>query len=95
MKSNKIVQYPMEGFDPSAFLAKPFADTTATESTVTTLTVKSLEGHEADEETGERREPNCIHRSEVKLFEHVRLKRWTKLLSSLVVRPDGRLKVYD
>lgn len=64
VKSNKIVQYPMEGFDPSAFLAKPFADTTATESTVTTLTVKSLEGHEADEETSERKEPNCIHRSE-------------------------------
>lgn len=79
VKSNKIVQYPMEGFDPSAFLAKPFADTTATESTVTTLTVRSLEGHEADEETGERKEPNCIHRSEVKLFERVKLKCWTKL----------------
>lgn len=86
MKSNKIVQYPMEGFDPSAFIAKPFADTTATESTVTTLTVKSLEEHEADEETGERKEANCIHRSEVKLFQDVKLLDRTVKIASYAAR---------
>ena len=93
MKSNKIVQYPMEGFDPSAFLAKPLADTTATESTVTTVTVRSLEEHEAEEETGEGKEPNCMHRSEVNCLWTLTC--WTKLKSSPVARSDGRLKVYD
>lgn len=56
VKSNKIVQFPMEGFDPSAFLAKRSSSTTSSSdwTGVTTVNVKSSEEQEdIEEETGE------------------------------------------
>lgn len=67
MKSNKIVQFPMQGFDPSAFLAKRSTSSASTSDYgVTTVNVKSSEEQETEEETGERREQNSHHGSEVK-----------------------------
>lgn len=68
VKSNKIVQFPMEGFDPSAFLAKrPSSTTSSSDSTgVTTVNVKSSEEREDnDEETGENRQQTPRQGSEV------------------------------
>ena len=69
MKSNKIVQFPMEGFDPSAFLAKPSRSGTSSAITsdggVTTVNVKSSEELVNDEETEERKEATTRQRSEV------------------------------
>ena len=69
MKSNKIVQFPMEGFDPSAFLAKPSRSGTSSAITsdggVTTVNVKSSEELVNDEETEERKEATTRQGSEV------------------------------
>ena len=69
MKSNKIVQFPMEGFDPSAFLAKPSRSGTSSAITsdggVTTVNVKSSEELVNDEETEERKEATTQQGSEV------------------------------
>ena len=69
MKSNKIVQFPMEGFDPSAFLAKPSRSGTSSAITsdggVTTVNVKSSEKLVNDEETEERKEATTRQGSEV------------------------------
>ena len=69
MNSNKIVQFPMEGFDPSAFLAKPSRSGTSSAITsdggVTTVNVKSSEELVNDEETEERKEATTRQRSEV------------------------------
>ena len=69
MKSNKIVQFPMEGFDPSAFLAKPSRSETSSAITsdggVTTVNVKSSEELVNDEETEERKEATTRQGSEV------------------------------
>ena len=60
MKSDKIVQFPMEGFDPSAFLAKPSrsgaSSAITSDSGVTTVNVKSSEELGNKEETEERKE---------------------------------------
>ena len=69
MKSNKIVQFPMEGFDPSAFLAKPSRSGTSSairsDGGVTTVNVKSSEELVNDEETEERKEAATWQGSEV------------------------------
>ena len=69
MKSNKIVQFPMEGFDPSAFLAKPSRSGTSSAITsdggVTTVNVKSSEELVNDEETEERKEATTRQGSDV------------------------------
>ena len=69
VKSNKIVQFPMEGFDPSAFLAKPSRSGTSSAITsdggVTTVNVKSSEELVNDEETEERKEATARQGSEV------------------------------
>lgn len=74
MKSNKIVQFPMEGFDPSAFLAKQSPSTKSSRSTpesgVTTVNVKSSDEQEIEEETGENRERTPTHGNEVKFSSH-------------------------
>ena len=68
MKSNKIVQFPMEGFDPSAFLAKPSRSGTSSAITsdggVTTVNVKSSE-ELVNEETEERKEATTRQGSEL------------------------------
>ena len=72
VKSNKIVQFPMQGFDPSAFLAKQSThtngSTSASDSGVTTVHVKSSgsEEQETDEENGEKTEQTSRQGSEVK-----------------------------
>ena len=58
VKSNKIVQFPMEGFDPSAFLAKRQlkrrnSSVSDPNSGVTTVTVKSRTDEDTEEETKE------------------------------------------
>ena len=69
VKSNKIVQFPMEGFDPSAFLAKPSRSGTSSAITsdggVTTVNVKSSEELVNEEETEERKEATARQGSEV------------------------------
>ena len=69
MKSNKIVRFPMEGFDPSAFLAKPSRSGTSSAITsdggVTTVNVKSSEELVNEEETEERKEATTRQGSEV------------------------------
>ena len=69
VKSNKIVQFPMEGFDPSAFLAKPSRSETSSAITsdggVTTVNVKSSEELVNEEETEERKEATTRQGSEV------------------------------
>ena len=69
MKSNKIVQFPMEGFDPSAFLAKPSrsgrSSAITSDGGVTTVNVKSSEELVNEEETGERKEATSRQGSEV------------------------------
>ncbi|KAM7433841.1 Transcription elongation factorSPT6 [Porites harrisoni] len=68
VKSNKIVQFPMEGFDPSAFLAKPSGSGTSSAITsdggVTTVNVKSSEELVNEEETEERKEATARQGSE-------------------------------
>lgn len=64
VKSNKIVKFPMEGFDPSAFLTKPSTNRMVTESGVTTVTVRSREEQATEEEIGEKKEANSGHESE-------------------------------
>ena len=68
MKSNKIVQFPMEGFDPSALLAKPSRNGTSSaissDGGVTTVNVKSSE-ELVNEETEERKETTTRQGSEV------------------------------
>ncbi|CAH3192792.1 unnamed protein product [Porites evermanni] len=68
VKSNKIVQFPMEGFDPSAFLAKPSRSGTSRAITsdggVTTVNVKSSEELVNEEETEERKEATTQQGSE-------------------------------
>ena len=69
VKSNKIVRFPMEGFDPSAFLAKPSRSGTSSAITsdggVTTVNVKSSEELVNEEETEERKEATTRQGSEV------------------------------
>ena len=69
VKSNKIVQFPMEGFDPSAFLAKPSrsgrSSAITSDGGVTTVNVKSSEELVNEEETGERKEATSRQGSEV------------------------------
>ena len=69
MKSNKIVRFPMEGFDPSAFLAKLSRSGTSSVITsdggVTTVNVKSSEELVNEEETEERKEATTRRGSEV------------------------------
>lgn len=58
----------MEGFDPSAFLAKRSSSTTSSSgwTGVTTVNVKSSEEQEdIEEETGENRQPTPRQGSEV------------------------------
>ena len=59
----------MEGFDPSAFLAKPFRSGTSSAITsdggVTTVNVKSSEELVNEEETEERKEATTRQGSEV------------------------------
>ena len=69
VKSNKIVQFPMEGFDPSALLAKPSRNGTSSaissDGGVTTVNVKSSEELVNEEETEERKEATTRQGSEV------------------------------
>ena len=69
MKSNKIVQFPMEGFDPSALLAKPSRNGTSSaissDGGVTTVNVKSSEELVNEEETQQRKETTTRQGSEV------------------------------
>ena len=69
VKSNKIVQFPMEGFDPSALLAKPSRNGTSSaissDGGVTTVNVKSSEELVNEEETEERKETTTRQGSEV------------------------------
>ena len=69
MKSNKIVQFPMEGFDPSAFLTKQStsesSSTSASDCGVTTVNVKSSEEQGTEEETGKKRDQTSRQGSEV------------------------------
>ena len=69
MKSNKIVQFPMEGFDPSALLAKSSTNGTSSaissDGRVTTVNVKSSEELVNEEETEERKETTTRQGSEV------------------------------
>ena len=68
MKSNKIVQFPMEGFDPSAFLAKRPSGSNRSlnnsDSGVMTVTVKSSEEQDTEEETGVSREQTGENREQ-------------------------------
>lgn len=68
VKSNKIVQFPMEDFDPSAFLAKRTSSTESSSSNsdsgVTTVNVKSSEELDGEEETGVNREETGENREQ-------------------------------
>lgn len=67
VKSNKVVQFPMEGFDPSAFLAKRFVRPNSagnSETGVTTVNVKSSEDPEPEEEPGDKKEEASCKGSE-------------------------------
>lgn len=68
VKSNKIVKFPMEGFDPSAFLTKQTLNTNSSlsnsDSGVTTVNVRSSEEQDAEEETGVNREETGENREQ-------------------------------
>ena len=89
MKSNKIVQFPMVGFDPSAFLAKQSTNTkssaSSSESGVTTVNVKSSEELETEDEVEEKRERTSRHGSEVQCFSFLFFTDTTQQTSSLTL----------
>ena len=69
MKSNKIVHYPMTGFDPSAFLVN---QSTRSNSVITKVNVKCAEEEELEDQsnTGDR-EPTLEQVREVELANTV------------------------
>ena len=71
MKSNKVVQFPMEGFDPSASLAERrvrpnSASNSESAAGVTTVNVRSSEQHQPEEEAGDKKEQTSRKGSEVR-----------------------------